>query len=91
MARSLKVQKQPKGGEPLTPEILGAFVRAKRTQSGLRIDDAAQLCGVSVETLSRIETTKASVHMESLFKVLHGLGIELYVKPWSEESMEMQE
>ncbi|MFN8790449.1 MAG: helix-turn-helix domain-containing protein [Bdellovibrionales bacterium] len=61
---------------------LSAFVRARRTQSGLRIDDAAELCGVSVETLSKIETAKAGVNLESLFKVLNGLGLQLRVKPW---------
>lgn len=85
MARPLKVYPQPDNTAPLTPERLGQFVRAKRTQSGLRIDDAAQLCGVTTETLSRIETAKSTVRLDSLFKVLNGLGIEIAVKPWSEK------
>ncbi len=84
MARPLKVYSQPRDQGPLTPKRLGDFVRAKRTQAGLRIDDAAQLCGVTTETLSRIETAKSTVRLDSLFKVLKGLGIELEVKPWSE-------
>lgn len=66
----------------MDPKDLAAFVRARRTQAGLRIDDAAELCGVSVVTLSKIETAKGGVNVESLFRVLKGLGIRIQVKPW---------
>jgi transcriptional regulator with XRE-family HTH domain len=82
MARQIEIMATPQQKGPLTPELLGRFVRAKRTQARLRIDDAAALCGVSVETISKIETAKAGVRMESLFKVLSGLGIQLRVEPW---------
>lgn len=82
MARQIKVLPTPTQKGPLTPELLGKFVRAKRTQAGLRIDDAAQLCRVSVETISKIETAKAGVQTGSLFRVLTGLGIQLKVEPW---------
>ncbi len=82
MARSIQVKEAPKIPEISTRQDLAKFVRARRTQSGLRIDDAAALCGVSVETLSKIETGKAGVTVDSLFKVLNGLGIQLKVKPW---------
>lgn len=82
MARVIQVIATPQQNGPLTPKLLGRFVRAKRTQARLRIDDAAQLCGVSVETISKIETAKAGVRMESLFRVLTGLGIILRVEPW---------
>lgn len=80
MSRSISVFTTPKQKGPLTTALIGQFVRAKRTQAGLRIDDAAQLCGVSVETLSKIETAKGGVRVESLFRVLTGLGIQLRVK-----------
>jgi len=82
MARSIQVIETPVQNGPLTPRLLGQFVRAKRTQAQLRIDDAAQLCGVSVETISKIETAKSGVRMESLFRVLTGLGVDLKVVPW---------
>jgi transcriptional regulator with XRE-family HTH domain len=82
MARSIQVTKAPEKLEITKPKDLAAFVRARRTQAGLRIDVAAELCGVSVETLSKIETAKAGVNLDSLFKVLNGLGIQLKVKPW---------
>jgi transcriptional regulator with XRE-family HTH domain len=83
MARAIQVVETPNTNGPLTPILLGKFVRAKRTQAHLRIDDAAQLCGVSVETISKIETAKGGVRMESLFRVLTGLGIKLRVEPWT--------
>lgn len=82
MARSIKVLSTPQATQALDAKLLGQYVRAKRTQSGLRIDDAAQLCGVSVETISRIETAKNSVRLESLFRVLSGLGLQLRIEPW---------
>lgn len=82
MARSISIVPTPEQKGPLTTKLLGEFVRAKRTQAGLRIDDAAQLCGVSVETISKIETAKSGVRVESLFRVLTGLGIQLRVNPW---------
>jgi transcriptional regulator with XRE-family HTH domain len=82
MARPIKVSRAPERPDITNPKDLAMFVRARRTQSALRIDDAAELCGVSVETLSKIETAKSGVNVESLFKVLNGLGIQLRVKPW---------
>lgn len=83
MARPIRMTKAPEKTDIAEPRDLAAFVRARRTQAGLRIDDAAELCGVSVVTLSKIETAKGGVNVESLFKVLKGLGIQLRVKPWS--------
>lgn len=82
MARPIQVVATPARSEILSPKDLAAFVRARRTQAGLRIDDAAGLCGVSVETLSKIETAKSGVNLDSLFKVLNGLGIQLQVNRW---------
>lgn len=82
MARSIQIKPTPRDPDVTSREDLAEFVRARRTQSNLRIDDAAALCGVSVETLSKIETAKAGVTVDSLFKVLSGLGIQLKVKPW---------
>ncbi|MDX9730241.1 MAG: helix-turn-helix domain-containing protein [Bdellovibrionales bacterium] len=82
MARPIRIAETPSNSEIVSPTDLAAFVRARRTQAGLRIDDAAELCGVSVVTLSKIETAKGGVNVESLFRVLKGLGIRLQVKPW---------
>ncbi len=67
-----------------TPELLGQFIRAKRTQSGLRIDDAAALLGVAKDTLSKLERGHSGVQLGTLLQVLNGLGIGLRVEPWTE-------
>jgi transcriptional regulator with XRE-family HTH domain len=82
VARTITALPTPSKTEIMNPIDIAGFVRARRTQAKLRIDDAAQLCGVSVETLSKIETAKSGVNVESLFKVLNGLGIQLRVKRW---------
>jgi transcriptional regulator with XRE-family HTH domain len=62
-----------------TLPALGAHIRSRRKASGLRIDDAAALCGVSVDLLSRLENGKSGVSTERLLKVLEGLGLTLLV------------
>lgn len=62
-----------------TLPALGARVRSRRKTSGLRIDDAAALCGVSVDLLSRLENGKSGVSTQRLLKVLEGLGLTLLV------------
>ena len=60
---------------------IGAQIRAARRAQGLRIDDAASLCGVSVDLLSRLENGKGSVGTDKVLQVLGGLGLELLVAP----------
>lgn len=60
-------------------QTLGQIIREKRRHSGLRIDDAAALCGVSVDLLSRLETGTSGVSTGRLLKVLDGLGLSLLV------------
>ncbi len=64
-----------------TPSDLGAQIRAMRRGLGLRIDDAASLCGVSVDLLSRLENGKGGVGSDKALQVLAGLGLELFVAP----------
>lgn len=58
---------------------LGHRIRAKRKTSRLRIDDAAALCGVSVDLLSRLENGKSGVATDRVLKVLDGLGLVMLV------------
>ncbi len=73
-----------KPASPTTPQLadagaLGRAVRAQRLAAGLRIDDAAALCGVSVTVLSRLENASSGVLTGNLFKVLDGLGLTLII------------
>ncbi len=62
-----------------TLKALGSIVRAKRRASALRIDDAAALCGVSVDLLSRLENGKSGISTDRLLRVLDGLGLTMLV------------
>lgn len=58
---------------------LGRLVRTQRRANGLRIDDAAALCGVSVDLLSRLENGHSGVSSERLLRVLDGLGLAMLI------------
>lgn len=60
---------------------IGVQIRAARRRQVLRIDDAASLCGVSVDLLSRLENGKGSVGTDKVLQVLAGLGLQLVVAP----------
>ena len=62
-----------------TLQELGRIIRAQRRASGLRIDDAAALCGVSVDLLSRLENGHSGVSTARVLKVLDGLGLAMLV------------
>lgn len=84
------VRKLPLPDESLSPvvetlESLGALVRSQRARGQLRIDDAADLLGVSKDLLSRLENGR-SVGLDSLMKVLEGLGLKLLVLPKGDAS-----
>ena len=60
---------------------LGDCIRAVRVAAGLRQDEAAELCGVSVPFLNRLERGKPTVRLDSVLKVCQGLGIALDLVP----------
>jgi transcriptional regulator with XRE-family HTH domain len=79
------VRKLPLPDESLSPVVetldsLGSLVRSQRARGQLRIDDAADLLGVSKDLLSRLENGR-SVGLDSLMKVLDGLGLKMLVLP----------
>jgi len=57
---------------------LGAVVRRSRKAQQLRIDDAAGLCGVSTDVLSRLENG-IPITTNRLLLILKGLGMQLAV------------
>lgn len=59
---------------------LGAVVRARRRELGLRQDDLADLAGVSERFVHTVEAGKASLRMDKLIAVLAALGLRLRVE-----------
>lgn len=88
MARQIKIYQTPNLSQALTPELLGQAIRARRTQSQLRLEDAAMLCNVAKQTLQSIESGGGANKFETILQICHGLGIQLRMMPWLEEDGE---
>ncbi|MFO8577648.1 helix-turn-helix transcriptional regulator [Legionella pneumophila serogroup 1] len=86
MAKQIKKLKNPNLQQPLTAELLGEVIKARRTQSNLRLEDAAALCGVAKETFMKIEHGQSNCQLASVLQICSGLGISLYIKPWMDNS-----
>jgi len=85
MAKRVKSIPTPTQEGYLTKELLGEFIRARRTQEGLKMHDVAMLCGISIDTLTNIETAKANVRIDSALNVAKMLGITIKVEPWDSD------
>lgn len=82
MAKSLIRIETPDLEQPLSAKLLGEAVRARRTQSGLRLEEAALLCKVAKQTLMKIEHGSDKVTLFNVLKVLSGFGISLKITAW---------
>lgn len=80
MANRVKVSDMPSAVFIEDAEVLGKLVKAKRTQLNMKLADCAALCGVGINTLSRIENGNANCTLSAVFSVLQGLGIKLSTK-----------
>jgi plasmid maintenance system antidote protein VapI len=58
----------------------GEIIRQQRKKIGLRIDDAAALCGVSVSLLSGLENGNRPVGLPKALQVAQQLGVSLYAE-----------
>lgn len=61
-------------------EALGNAIRERRKQAGIRIDDAAALCGIAVSTLSAMENGSRPAGIDKILPVLEKLGLRLIVE-----------
>jgi transcriptional regulator with XRE-family HTH domain len=66
---------------------LGQAIRAARTQSGLRLQDAALALGMAVQTLVDIEAGAPGVSLGKILQAAHGLGVDLFVVPRSHRDL----
>lgn len=86
MAKKIKSLGTPDLNQPVTAELLGLAIKARRTQSNLRLEDAASLCGVAKQTLQRIEHGETSTQLGNVLRICTGLGIKLMISPWKNEN-----
>lgn len=84
MAKRIKKLPTPDLSELVSPKLLGEVIKARRTQSNLRLEDAAALCGVAKQTLMRIEHGNDTAQIGTILQICSALGIALFVKPWRE-------
>lgn len=70
-----------------SPTTLGSAIRSARTQSGIRLEDAALTIGVSLQTLVDIEAGKPGVSIGKILQVANGLGVSLFVIPQSQREI----
>lgn len=82
MAKQIKRMASPDLKQPLTPKLLGLAIKARRTQSMLRMEDAAALCGVAKQTYMKIEHGKQTVQFDHVLQICSALGIKLFIEPW---------
>jgi len=82
MAKQIKEISTPNLKQMLTPALLGQAIKAKRTQSKLRIEDAAALCGVAKQTYMKIEHGQQTVQFSCVLQICSALGIKLFIAPW---------
>ena len=77
MSKRIVISKEPDLSLPVRMKRLGELVRFKRTSMDLTIENTASLCRVSKQAYCNVENGLQSVKVETLFKVLDGLGIHL--------------
>ncbi len=85
MAKKIKKFKTPDLNQAITAELIGLAIKARRTQSNLRLEDAAALCGIAKQTLQRIEHGEASSQVGNVLRICSTLGIKLVISPWHNE------
>ena len=82
MAKTIKQLPTPDLSQKLTAELLGEAIRARRTQSGLKLEQAAALCNVAKQTFHNIEHGLGSSKISTILQICDGLGIKLAILPW---------
>ncbi|RVU41922.1 helix-turn-helix domain-containing protein [Rheinheimera riviphila] len=80
MAKRVTASDMPSSAFIDNAEVLGQLIKAKRTKLGIKLADCAALCGIGINTLSRIENGNANCTLAAAFSVLNGLGIKLTSK-----------
>ena len=81
MARPIRPTPFPDDARVADLERFGRWIRAARTQQGIAIDDAAALCGVSVQLLNALETGRRSVGLDRALHVATQLGLAVSITP----------
>jgi HTH-type transcriptional regulator/antitoxin HipB len=66
---------------------LGIILRSARKNKGLNQTEAGKLVGVDQTTISKVERGESKVRIDTLFRILAALDLELIIQPkkmWSD-------
>lgn len=74
-----------------TPQQLGQALRARRTKLKLSQTDVGTKVGIKQDTVSMLEIHTSSSTVETLFKAISALGLELVVRDKSRAVPSTQE
>ena len=80
MSKNLVPLPVPESQQLMDAVTLGKFVRARRTQAGMTIHEAAAFCGVAVGTMGKLETANGDVKLSSILTVCSMLGITITIE-----------
>lgn len=69
-----------------TPKQLGQVLKGQRKSQKLTQKDAARTVGLLAKTVSKLELTTETATIESLFKLLSALQLELVVRSKPQDS-----
>lgn len=64
-----------------SPKVLGQILKSTRNQKGLNQHQAGKLVGITQAMISRIETGESNVRIDTLFRLLAALEMEMVVEP----------
>lgn len=84
MGKQIKELETPDLNQTLTAKLLGQAIKARRTQSNLRQEDAAALCNVAKQTFMQAEHGQAGTQLASILQICSALGIKLCIMPWQD-------
>ncbi len=79
-------------GNILSPEDLGALVRAHRKAQSATQAEFASLCGVGVRFISDLENGKPTIQLGKVLDVMRCLGLDIAIHPrgWQRNAQAMQ-
>ena len=80
MAKTVTLVPLPDPQPLLDAATLGRFIRARRTQAGMGIHEAAAFCGVAVGTMTKIERASGDVRLSTMLNVCRMLGVTLSIE-----------
>jgi y4mF family transcriptional regulator len=64
---------------PIQPLTIAGTVKRIRKQHGLNQEQLADIAGVSLPTITRLEGGKANIRLDMLVKILESLGCQLEI------------